>query len=110
MTVIVVGAIAKSTLDRTTMYIPAVTMVAAWISAETGVGPAMASGSQVYSGICADFPVQPRKRKRVMAVTVALPAGRMAGALATIPVKVSVPSDCQIMNIATRNPKSPIRL
>ena len=28
------------------MYTPAVTMVAAWIRAETGVGPAMASGSQ----------------------------------------------------------------
>jgi hypothetical protein len=28
------------------MYAPAVTMVAAWINAETGVGPAMASGSQ----------------------------------------------------------------
>ena len=30
---------------RQTMYTPAVTMVAAWISAETGVGPAIASGS-----------------------------------------------------------------
>ena len=49
-------------------------MVAAWISAETGVGPAMASGSQVYSGIWADLPVQPRKRNRVMAVTTPLPA------------------------------------
>ena len=42
-------------------------MVAAWISAETGVGPAMASGSQVRSGICALFPVQPRKMSRVEA-------------------------------------------
>jgi hypothetical protein len=31
---------------RATMYTPAVTIVAAWISAETGVGPSMASGSQ----------------------------------------------------------------
>ncbi len=31
---------------RAIMYTPAVTMVAAWISALTGVGPAMASGSQ----------------------------------------------------------------
>jgi hypothetical protein len=30
-----------------TMNTPAVTMVAAWISAETGVGPSIASGSQV---------------------------------------------------------------
>jgi hypothetical protein len=35
--------------------IPAVT-IAACINAETGVGPAIASGSQVYNGICADFP------------------------------------------------------
>src|SRR5437763_8788656 len=35
---------AKRKLSRATMYTPAVTMVAAWISAETGVGPAMASG------------------------------------------------------------------
>jgi hypothetical protein len=33
-------------------------MVAAWISALTGVGPAMASGSQTKSGICADLPVE----------------------------------------------------
>ena len=34
------------TLLRAMRYTPAVTIVAAWISAETGVGPAMASGSQ----------------------------------------------------------------
>ena len=28
------------------MYTPAVTIVAAWMSAETGVGPAIASGNQ----------------------------------------------------------------
>ena len=40
------GASANSTLVRATRYTPAVTIVAAWISAETGVGPAIASGSQ----------------------------------------------------------------
>ena len=40
------GASTKSALERATMYTPAVTMVAAWISAETGVGPSIASGSQ----------------------------------------------------------------
>ena len=34
-------------------------MVAAWISAETGVGPAMASGSQTCSGNWADLPMAP---------------------------------------------------
>src|SRR3546814_5460826 len=32
---------------RQTMNTPAVTIVAAWISADTGVGPSIASGSQV---------------------------------------------------------------
>ena len=41
-----VGASTNSALDLATMYTPAVTMVAAWISAETGVGPSIASGSQ----------------------------------------------------------------
>ena len=35
---------------------PAATIVAAWISALIGVGPAIASGSQVCSGNCADLP------------------------------------------------------
>ena len=34
-------------------------MVAAWMSAETGVGPSMASGSHVCSGSCADFASPP---------------------------------------------------
>src|SRR3989337_233043 len=37
----------------------AVTIVAAWIRAETGVGPSIASGSHVYNGNWADFPVAP---------------------------------------------------
>ena len=32
-------------------------MVAAWISAEIGVGPGIASGSQVWNGNCADLPI-----------------------------------------------------
>ena len=40
------GTGGNSGFERATRYTPAVTMVAAWISAETGVGPAMASGSQ----------------------------------------------------------------
>ena len=42
----VVGACENSTALRPIMYTPAVTIVAAWISAETGVGPSIASGSQ----------------------------------------------------------------
>ena len=39
------GAISYRKLKRAIMYTPAVTMVAAWMSALTGVGPAMASGN-----------------------------------------------------------------
>ncbi len=49
------------------MYTPAVTMVAAWMSAETGVGPSMASGSHTCSGNCADLPMAPMNRRRAMA-------------------------------------------
>ena len=45
---------------RQTRKTPAVTMVAAWISAETGVGPSIASGNQVCRPICADLPQAPR--------------------------------------------------
>src|SRR5947207_6992718 len=44
-TVNAIGARSKITCERATMYTPAVTMVAAWIKAETGVGPSIASGS-----------------------------------------------------------------
>lgn len=40
--------------------------MAAWIKAETGVGPAIASGNQVNNGICADFPVTPTKSNKVI--------------------------------------------
>ena len=54
---------------RATMKMPAVTIVAAWISAEIGVGPSMESGSQTCSGTCADLPIAPMNR--AMQITVA---------------------------------------
>ena len=45
------------------MNTPAVTMVAAWISAETGVGPSIASGSQVWRRNCADLPMAPMNKQ-----------------------------------------------
>src|ERR1700749_215034 len=48
---------------RATMKMPAVTMVAAWISAEMGVGPSIESGSHMCSGTCADLPMAPMKRQ-----------------------------------------------
>ena len=43
-------------------------MVAAWIRADTGVGPAMASGSQVVSGSWADLPMADQRRSSVIKV------------------------------------------
>ena len=54
---------------RATMKMPAVTIVAAWISAEIGVGPSIESGSQTCSGTWADLPIAPMNRQ--MQITVA---------------------------------------
>jgi len=54
---------------RATMKIPAVTIVAAWISAEIGVGPSIESGSHTCSGTCALLPIAPTKRPMQIAVS-----------------------------------------
>jgi len=41
----------------------ATTIVAAWIRAETGVGPSIASGSQIWNGNIADLPTPPMNTK-----------------------------------------------
>src|SRR3990172_7830464 len=43
-------------------------MVAAWIKAETGVGPSMASGSQTWSGNWADLPTAPANMRMTAVV------------------------------------------
>src|SRR5260370_42189585 len=48
---------------RATMNMPAVTMVAAWINAEIGVGPSMESGSHTCKGTCADLPMAPMNKQ-----------------------------------------------
>src|SRR6185369_8019023 len=52
----------NSGLMRATMKMPAVTIVAAWIRAEIGVGPSIESGSQTCNGTCALLPIAPMKR------------------------------------------------
>src|SRR5512139_1355296 len=54
---------------RATMKMPAVTMVAAWISAEIGVGPSIESGSQTCSGNCALLPMAPTNRHTQITVS-----------------------------------------
>src|SRR5688572_21429531 len=58
----------KSGDMRATMKMPAVTMVAAWISAEIGVGPSIESGSQTCSGNCALFPIAPTNSRMQISV------------------------------------------
>src|SRR5215472_7554289 len=67
------GALFNSGLMRHSRYTPAVTMVAAWMSADTGVGPSMASGSHTKRGSCADFPTHPKNKARQIHVAVVWP-------------------------------------
>ena len=64
------GVISKIGERRATMKTPAVTIVAAWINAETGVGPSIASGSHVCSKNWADLPMAPIKSRRHMVVRI----------------------------------------
>src|SRR5712671_7337632 len=66
-TAIAVDAYSNIGDRRATMKTPAVTIVAAWIRAETGVGPSIASGSQVCRPSWADFPIAPMN-KRMQAI------------------------------------------
>src|SRR5881227_77987 len=62
-TVCAVALAEKIGLDRAMRYTPAVTIVAAWISAETGVGPSIASGNQACSGNWPDLPHAEQKQQ-----------------------------------------------
>src|SRR6478736_5590381 len=64
------GAYSNIGDSRHTIKTPAVTIVAAWISAETGVGPSIASGSQVWRPSWADFPMAPTNSSRQSRVIV----------------------------------------
>jgi hypothetical protein len=92
-------------------------MVAAWMSAETGVGPSMASGSQVCSGTCADLPMAPMNRSRQTTVSASpwnqrksrvLPC--MADALAKMVSKDTESNSQNTPKMPSAKPKSPMRL
>jgi hypothetical protein len=98
----VAGAAEKIGNSRATTYTPAATMVAAWIKAEIGVGPAIASGSQVCSGNCALLPATPASRSRPATVSVVGP-GRSASTAEISNVPAETPSSA----IPSRKPTSP---
>ena len=51
-------------LKRNMRYTPAVTRVDEWTKEETGVGAAIAAGSQAEKGICALLVKQPKHKNR----------------------------------------------
>jgi hypothetical protein len=105
------GASTNSAFDRATMYTPAVTMVAAWISAETGVGPSIASGSQTYNGNCADLPQAPTNNSRQAAVITGSPIENAPLRASALTCVYCTEPKCQaIMNMPSRKPASPMRL
>lgn len=69
ITISVVGAYSSNGDDRNSKYTPAVTSVAAWIRAETGVGPSIASGSHVCNPICALLPIAAKRRSKPISVS-----------------------------------------
>ncbi len=99
------GAWASTGAVRAIRYTPAVTIVAAWMSADTGVGPSIASGNQMYRGSCADFPAAPKNSSR--ATPVAVTSGSSACARA---VKSSDPIVTKTNDMASMKPTSPTRL
>ena len=111
----VAGVNWNSGAERATMYTPAVTMVAAWIRAETGVGPSMASGSQTYSGNLRRFAGGADEQQQRDGAQHA-EAGRFGGELAaaqrprSTSVKRTVPSTESISSMPRMKPASPTRL
>src|SRR6185437_17013467 len=103
---------------RATMKMPAVTMVAAWISAEIGVGPSIESGSQTCSGTCADLPMAPMKRQMQMSVSplaplvavIGMTAWARCGAAAKAASYESEPVYANTPAMPMMKPKSPTRL
>ena len=81
-------------------------MVAAWMSADTGVGPSIASPSHDCNGTWADLPHAASNSRKPNAVMVACPA---ASAPANTVVNETDPKVANMTISATANPMSPTR-
>ena len=84
------------------------TIVAAWINAETGVGPAIASPSQACNGNCADLPTAASKIAAPMAFSAVELAEPLSIPFAT-PSKVTEPNCTNAIITARERPTSPTR-
>ena len=85
-------------------------MVAAWISAETGVGPSIASGSQVCSGTWADFANAPTSIRQQIAITTPSLVVKLSRAASNESRKSKVPSSRKTKKAASTRPTSPTTL
>jgi hypothetical protein len=85
-------------------------MVAAWIRADTGVGPSMASGSQVCSGTWADFAKAPTSTRMRPAVRAPSWVAPICLAWAKVPRKSSVFEWRKMKNVPSTSPTSPTTL
>jgi len=87
------------------------TIVAAWMRAETGVGPSIASGSQTWSGNWALLPIAPAKIRRAISPTGIGKATRVSLVRTWIESwMLSVPVSTQMAMIPRAKPTSPTRL
>ena len=84
------------------------TIVAAWMSAETGVGPSIASGSHEWSGSCADLPVAPTKNATQMRPSTPWAGGSLATRSKTS-TKFIEPKTRNVVIIPMVKPQSPMR-
>src|SRR6187455_3254440 len=107
---VAVGLVSNIGDNRQTMNTPAVTIVAAWIRAETGVGPSIASGSQVWRGSWADLAKAPTRSSRQIAVTVHSFVVKAWGAFSKTSPYSKVPSSRKIRKAASTRPMSPTTL
>ena len=82
-------------------------MVAAWISADTGVGPSIASPSQDCSGTWALLPQAPSSNSRPIALRV---PPLSCGAASKTVLKFTEPTALNRTISAMARPMSPIRL
>src|ERR1700760_2215596 len=105
-----VVAISNNVCMRAIRYTPAVTIVAAWISAETGVGPSIASGSHVCSGTWADLANAPTSNRRQPATRSVELCANTCGAAWNVPSNDSVWVWRKMKNVPSTSPTSPSTL
>ena len=101
------GASSNRTWVRTIRYTPAVTIVAAWMRALTGVGPSIASGSHVCSGTWADLATAPPSRPSAMSTATVLDCPIALGASEKTVAKSSAPVFWMMRKRASTNVASP---